>query len=396
MSRGKKFLRALGLDDEFKGAVDAVLRTLGDEPTEAAVKAALRKQGAPLPSKNPLAVELKRAAKPAAAPVRVKPAERAFDTRIEPRKRERPKVDSMEVSLSAKRMPEPETLSVFDLEGKPFITSMSDMSAAGDAVTAINDVVLSAPAQRMGGQDFMFSDPDAVWAADLGNAASHLELARALRRDTGQDPLFLPWAMSPTSIDFAHMPRELMLRYAEANMPRATQRRLAKDISGIMPEFKALDDPASVELFREAAGARRGALNRLLDQYRDDGGLGIGSARLAMTDLEQVGMPLTSLRNVGEIAARSELEPSRHPSYRTAIPGEGIGRLREPVGALDLLPALMRDADLTDPFGFPVGVVPGVKSPLRALQMKPKGGVLTYDVLRALEDRLKPVEGARP
>lgn len=330
---------------------------------------------------------------PAAATRRVKPAEKAFDVRIEPRKRERPKIEDMEISLSAKRVPEPSELSVFDMEGHPFITSMSDMSAAGDAVTAVNDVDLAVPVRRMGGQDFMFDDPDAVWAADLGNAAAHLELARALRKDTGQDPMFLPWAMSPTSIDFAHMPRELMLRYAAANMPKATQRRLAKDIRAILPEFKALDDPASAELFREAAGKKRAALNRLLDQYRDEGGLGMGSARLAMTDLDQIGLPLTSLRNVGEIASRSELEPSRHPSYRTAIPGEGIGRLKEPLGALDLLPAVMRDADLTDPFGFPVGVVEGVKSPLRALQMKPKGGVITYDVLRAIEDRLKRAEG---
>lgn len=354
----------------------------------------VRKKAKSLAVKAAKGAEERAKTRAAAKPVRrVKPAEQAFDARIEPRKRERPKVDRMEVSLSAKKAPEPETLSVFDLEGKPFITSMSDMTAAGDAVTAIDDVDLAAPVQRMGGQDFMFSDPDAVWAADLGNAAAHLELARALRRDTGQDPLFLPWMMSPTSIDFAHMPRELMLRYSEANMPKATQRKLAKDIRAVLPEFKALDDPASVELFREAAGKKRGALNRILDQYRDEGGLGIGSARLAMTDLEQIGRPLTSLRNVGEVAARSELEPSRHPSYRTAIPGEGVGRLREPVGALDLLPALMAEADLTDPFGFPVGVVEGVKSPLRALQMKPKGGVLTYDVLRALEERLKRAEG---
>jgi hypothetical protein len=336
---------------------------------------------------------LQEAKKPTSGDRRVRPAEVAFDVRIEPRKRERPKVDDMEISLSARRSPPPEDLSVFDLEGRPFITSMSDMSAAGDAVTAVNDVDLAVPVRRMGGQDFMFDDPDAVWAADLSNAAAHLELARALRKDTGQDPLFLPWAMSPTSIDFAHMPRELMLRYASANMPKGTQRRLTKDIKAILPEFKALDDPASAEVFREAVGKKRGALNRVLDQYRDSGGLGMGSARLAMTDLEQLGMPLTSLRNVGSISALSELEPSRHPSYRTALPGEGVGRLREPIGALDLLPAIMRDADLTDPFGFPVGVVEGVKSPLRALQMKPKGGVISYDVLRTIENRLKLAEG---
>jgi len=374
-------------------AIEGVVDDLAVKPR------AKPKRKAKLPSENAAASRLEAAAEKKPTPSgdlavrRIRPAQEAFDPRIEPRKRERPKVDSMEISLSAKRAAEPEALSVFDLEGRPFVTSMSDMSAAGDAVNAVDDVDLSVPVRRMGGQDFMFDDPNAVWAADLGNAAAHLEVARALRKDTGQDPLFLPWAMSPSAIDFAHMPRELMLRYAESNMSKAAQRSLAKDIRAILPDFKALDDPASVELFREATGTRRAALNRLLDQRRDEGGLGLGAARLAMTDLEQIGSPLTSLRNVGEISARSELEPSRHPSYRTAIPGEGVGRLREPLGALDLLPAIMRDAGLTDPFGFPVGVVEGVKSPLRALQMKPKGGVITHDVLRAIEDRLKRAGG---
>ena len=332
------------------------------------------------------------AARPAAPTTsstqRVRPAETAFDPRIEKRKRERPKVEAMEIDLAVKSVPEPESLSVFDFEGKPFITSMSDMAAAGDAVTAIDGVPLSSPVRRMGGQDYMFDQPNSVWAADLKNAADHMDLARQLRTETGQDPLFMPWAMGPTAIDFSHMPRELMLRYAEANMPRGRQGQLVRDVQAIVPDFGAIDDPASFAAFRGAVGKQRGALNRLLDQYRDEGGLGIGAARLALTDLDQIGLPLTSLRNVGEIASRSNLEPSVHPSYRTSVPGEGIGRIEEPIGALDLLPDILRAAELDDPFGFPVGVVKGVKSPLRSLQMSPKGGIITEDILRAIEARL--------
>lgn len=321
-------------------------------------------------------------------PTRVQPAKEAFDPRIEKRVRERPKVESMEIELAARDTPEPESLSVFDLEGRPFITSMSDMAAARDAVTAVDDVALAEPVSRMGGQDYMFDQPNSVWAADLKNAADHLDLARQLRLETGQDPVFLPWAMGPTAIDFSHMPRELMLRYAEANMPKATRGRLEQGIREIVPDFGTISDPASFAVFQRAVGKQRGALNSLLDQFRDQGGLGIGSARLAMTDLGQIGLPLTSLRNVGVISSRSDLEPSRHPSYRTSVPGEGVGRLREPIGALDLLPDILRDAELSDPFGFPVGVVKGVKSPLRSLQMAPKGGVITEDILRVARDRL--------
>lgn len=346
----------------------------------------------------------KRAARPAARRVaaaveapaarssyRVRPTAQVAkpEPRLEPRKKETPKVSQLAVTLAANAPREAKPLSVFDLEGKPFITSMSDLSAAGDDITGINDVPLREPMRRLGGQDYMFNTPESVWASDLGVAGQHLDLARRLKVETGQDPLFMPWAMGPTAIDFSHMPRELMLKYADAAMNRKERAALSKDIRALLPEFKATDDPASVEAFREASGAQRGALNRLLDQYRLRGGMGMGEARWATTDLPQVGTPLTSLRNVGVIESGAGLEPSAHPSYRTSIPGEGVGRLEEHVGALELLPDLMAAAGLTDPFGFPVGVVPGVKSPLRSLQMGPKGGVITDKALRKLQQRLE-------
>ena len=321
--------------------------------------------------------------------LRVRPAATAKpEPRIEPRKKEAPKVEKLEVELAPRKSAEPRDVSIYDLEGKPFITSMSDLSAAGDDIVGINDVPLREPMRRMGGQDYMFNNPGSVWASDLGPAGQHLDLARRLKAATGEDPVFLPWSMGPTSIDFSHMPRELMLRYAADAMNAKERRGLSKDIQAVLPDFKSVEDPTSIEVFREATGKSRGALNRLLDQYRDRGGIGIGEARWATTDLPQVGSQLTSLRNVGTIDSAAGLEPSVHPSYRTSIPGEGVGRLREPVGALELLPDLMREAELSDPFGFPVGVVPGVKSPLRSLQMGPKGGVITEEMLRAIEARL--------
>lgn len=323
----------------------------------------------------------------------VRPAQVKAEPRIEKRKKEQPKVSKLAVTLSKARAPEPKELSVFDLEGRPFITSMSDLSAAGDDILAVNDVPLAAPVKRMGGQDYMFDAPGSVWAADLGNAGSHLALARELRRKTGEDPLFMPWAMGPTAIDFAHMPREVMLQYAAEALGKREKGRLTKDVRTVVPEFREMGDPASTEAFREASGKQRAALNRLLDQYRERGGLGIGEARYATTDVDQLGRPLTSLRNVGVIDTGAGLQPSGHPSYRTSIPGGGIGRLKEPVGALELLPELMAEADLRDPFGFPVGVTPGQKSPLRSLQMAPKGGVITDKMLRAIEQRLAVKRG---
>lgn len=373
------------IEKGLKSAIEAG----SDYIPDAIEKPARRALGMPdlsaKPTKSLAAKTEKPAAKVETGTQRVRPSAKVSDPRIEPRKKEAEKVSNLEVGLrSRKTAPAPE-LSIFDMEGRPFITSMSDLSAAGDDIVSINDVNLSEPVRRMGGQDYMFDNPGSVWAADMKSAGEHLDLARRLKAATGYDPLFFPWAMGPRAIDFAHMPRETMLRYAAEAMPAKQQRQLAVDIRGIVPDFKALDDPASVERFREAYGSQRGALNRLMDLQRDKGGLGIGEARLATTDLDQVGLPLTSLRNVGVIEARSSLQPSTHPSYRVSIPGGGMGRLKENIGALQLLPDLMREANLTDPFGFPVGVVPGVKSPLRSLQMGPKGGLITEDLLRLIE-----------
>lgn len=400
MSRARRVVKGLeeGLEAASESKLGKTIRRAvrGEEPKRTPSNLAVEKPKTekslaakptqPKPSK-PLTA--KPEGKKPQSTLRVRPAATAKpEPRIEPRKKEAAKVERLEVELDPRQTRQPEDISIYDLEGKPFITSMSDLSAAGSDIVGVNDVALSEPMRLMGGQDYMFNAPGSVWASDLGPAGQHLDLARRLKAATGEDPVFLPWSMGPTSIDFSHMPRELMLRYAADAMNAKERRGLSSDIRAILPDFKAVEDPTSVEVFREATGKARGALNRLLDQYRDRGGLGIGEARWATTDLPQVGTPLTSLRNVGRIESGAGLGPSTHPSYRTALPGEGVGRLREPVGALELLPDLMAEANLTDPFGFPVGVVPGVKSPLRSLQMGPKGGVITEEMLRAIEKRL--------
>jgi hypothetical protein len=359
-----------------------------DTPANAArVRRAAQRTPPPPPQARPLAVE-----RPAER-VRRQPAReiREVPRSLEARVRERPRVEALTVETTPNRVAAPE-VSIYDYEGRPFITSMSDLSAAGDEITAVNDVPLSMAVQRQGGQDYMFDNPDAVWAADRGNAAAHMGLAARLRDETGQDPIFMPWAMGPKAIDFSHMPRELMLQVAAANAGRRERDALSRDIRAVLPDFRDVEDPASLSVFRAAAGAQRGDLNRLLDQRRDAGGMGIGEARLAMSDLEQIGVPLTSLRNVGVIDARGALGLSTHPSYNTAVPGAGLGRLRESIGALELLPELRQGLD--DPFGFPVGVAPGRSSPLRSLQMKPKGGVITEGLLRAIEQRQRALADA--
>lgn len=325
----------------------------------------------------------------APSPYSVKPAEVATDPRIENRKGELGKIANLELHIAPRATDPQPPVSIFDKEGHGYVMSMSDLSAAGDDLLGINDVMFRQPFSRKGGQGYMFDNPGEVWAADKKAAEEHVELADQLQRETGKPTLLLPWTMGPLSIDFSHQPRGAQYMYADAAMDVADRNKLAADIKTILPDWRGFEDPEGVQMFMGAAGKSRKALNTLLDKYRDRGGLGIGAARYATTDLSQIGTPLTTLRNVGIIDPRFGAAPSSHFSYSYGVPGRGEGVLAEPnIGALALAPDIMEALGYKTPFDFPVGVQPGAKSPMRSMQLKPKGGVLDYKTLRYLDDLL--------
>jgi hypothetical protein len=347
---------------------------------------------APLSEWQQLAETFMDAGKPNAARSRpssytVKPAQVARDPRIEPRKKEQAKIDRLELEVQRRSSEKPPVESIYDLEGRGLITSMSDLSAAGDDVLAVNDVRFDRPFSRQGGQGFMFENPGEVWAADKANAEAHLALARQIEQKTGKPALFAPWSMGPLSSMFSHQPRGLQYAYANAALDAPQKAALAKDIKAILPDWRGFEDPDAYQTFMRAKGKARGQLNKIMDKYRDLGGLGKGEAVYGTTDLEQIGAPLLSLRNLGEIDTRFGVSDSAHPSYRSGVPGEGRAVLEETgMGALSLFPELMKQYGYATPFDFPVGVKKGVASPLRAFQMKPQSTIITEDVLRLIDD----------
>ena len=323
------------------------------------------------------------------SPYSVRPADVATDPRIENRKGELGKIADLKVELAPRVTDPAPEVSIFDYEGHPYITSMSDLAAAGDDITAINDVRFRVPFSRRGGQDYMFDNPGSVWASDRGPADRHVELADELQQMTGKDVMLFPWTMGPKAVKFSHMPRGVQYSYADAALDGADRNALAADIKNILPNWRGFEDPDSAEMFMTVTGNARGALNSLMDKYRTRGGLGEGEAIYASTDLDQINTPLTTLRNVGIIDPRFGASPSSHSSYSYSIPGRGVGRLKENIGALGLSPDVMAALNYKTPFDFPVGVQPGTKSPLRAMQMKPQGGILDYETLRFLEGLLE-------
>ena len=326
-------------------------------------------------------------AQPRPSAYTVKPAQVATDPRIETRKREQQKIRDLELEIQPRALEEPPVESIYDLEGRGLLTTMSDLSAAGDDVLAVNNVRLQRPFSRQGGQGFMFENPGEVWAADKTNAKAIQEAAAELEKQTGKPAILAPFTMGPLSSMFSHHPRGLQYAYADAALDAPEKAMLAESIRGIIPEWTDFSDPDAYMTFMRASGKRRGQLNKLMDRFREQGGLGQGEAVYGTTDLDQLGAPMLALRNLGEVDTRFGLSESKNPAYSTGVPGQGLAKLKEEnLGALSLFPALMEQYGYQTPFDFPVGVNKGVASPLRSFQLKPQPTIITDKVLRYLDD----------
>lgn len=304
----------------------------------------------------------------------------AFDPRFDPRVKEQERLQAMtrDIQLNPGAANAP-TVSLADFEGRPFITSMADRTAAGGKLVGIDDVKFNRPVELMGGQDFMFNNPGQVWASAQQPVKQLMQQAAEIKQATGKDPLYMPWRMAPTGGDFAAMTGETMLAYADSAMGKMQKRSLDRSIKKMIPEWAGVSDPASVQQFRDAPDKVRKAVKNMMDtNFRDTGGLNIGGARLAVSDPAQLAAQEGGVMNVGEIfAGRPRIMESGHPSYPRGVPGQGLGTLVEDRNIFELMPEVVQARGIPDP-----------KNPratdIRALQMKPYSGVITNQLLKRL------------
>jgi len=302
-----------------------------------------------------------------------------FDEGFDPRVKEQERLQNLELQIEERPMAEKPVISLEDLEGRPFVTSMSDRTSAGGRLVAVNDVDLGEGVDLKGGQDFMFDNPDMVWASDPQVVAGLKKRADILRQQTGKDPIYLPWQMAPTGGDHATMTTEVMLRHAKSNMMKKDQKALDKEIKQIIPDWKGVNDPASIDQIYNVSGDKRKQIQQLMDVgYRDKGGMSRGEARLAVSDMTQLQGRQGRLINVGEIGEGDIIVDSGHPTYSAALRGQGLGALDRDIVATEILPAMVETRRIADPAN------PSAQD-IRALQMKGYYGIIDEDLLRALE-----------
>lgn len=303
----------------------------------------------------------------------------AFDPRYDPRVNEQARMQAMtrDVQLNPNAANAP-TISLANLAGMPFITSMADRTAAGGNLIGIDNVQFNRPVGLLGGQDFMFNNPGLVWSSGNAPANALMKYAAEVKSATGQNPIYLPYRMAPTGGDFAQMTGETMLAYADAAMGKRQKSRLDKSIKKFIPDWAGVSDPASVDQFRAAPDKKRKAIKAMMDRdFRDEGGINIGGARLAVSDPMQLAAQEGGLQNVGEIFAGSQLIKSTHPAYPGGVPGRGIGTLAEDINVFQLLPDVVKARGIPDPLN-------PRPSDLRAMQMHPYAGIITDELLRGL------------
>ena len=327
------------------------------------------------------------------------------DPRFDPG--ERVREQDMLNRLTADILPNPRTqpsptISLSELEGEDFITSMADRTRAGSMVQSINDIPLIRPIYMPGGQGYMFNNPNIMWAAAKEPAKDILKMAREFKKH-GRDPVFIPWRMAPSGGDFSTTTGELMLGYASSNMTKSAKRSLnaaikkfrttgtVKDGKPIgrglkIKDWPGIDDPDAVKVWRNTPDTVRKELMNMMDvNFRKRGGLSLGAARLINADPTQLIARDAGIQNVGRIYTDRDILPSDHPSYSFDIQGEGIGTLRQADEAtiFDLLPE-GRFGAAQKPVKDPANPT---QQEIRAITMKAYGGTITEDILRRMADR---------
>jgi hypothetical protein len=318
-----------------------------------------------------------------------------FDPRFDNRSREQQRILDTELVYEGSPIVRPE-VSIFDYEGKPFRITMADRTKAGSRLTGVEGVDYDLPVELQGGQDFMFANPAGregqVWAQDRGATSAFLNSFLGLDgKPIADEILMLPYRMAPSGGDFSTMTGEVMVTHARNAVSKKAKRKADKTIKEFYPAWKGIDNPESIDQIREMTGDSRKSLLQVMDRdLRDEGGLGIGQARLAVTDRAQYNAPDFNLQNVG-IAnpyGNSRFEVSGHRTYGQGLAGRPEGILREQdINVFELMP------DLVSARGFD-----SVDSLLRAdpatlakeqytLRRGTRGGVITEDMLRDIEAR---------
>jgi len=243
--------------------------------------------------------------------------------------------------------------SIQDYEGRPFVASQSDTTKAGGLLTHVDEQPLNRPVELLGGQDYMFlpeSQRQGLLWASAEEPIDKLISQSKLARDTfGEDPIYLPFAMKPTGMDFSKQVTDTMLQSALAKLDSKQLDELDKLIRTTSKDKETGQQVnlnwqgiRSENPLDGTTGGERKEINRIIDVHfrakdNNDGTISLTQARLANADEFQLNKEPLTIRNVGEVnMSDMKSDVSGHHTYPYALRGQGTARIKEDLSVLDL------------------------------------------------------------
>tara|TARA_R100000541_G_scaffold15256_2_gene24674 strand:- start:402 stop:2075 length:1674 start_codon:yes stop_codon:yes gene_type:complete len=255
-------------------------------------------------------------------------------------------------------------VSAYDvLPGRVVASGMADASSTGQTIREVGGKEVGYGGSiEEGGQQFADKFLNMAWANDPGTISTlvnNLKESEKLRVKSGllDDTAFAPFQMGLGAINFSVQMVDTMVKAAKTNLPKKqiadiddkirTTEYLKTFNKGKPDEFKkkVLLNPDFVGLDKvdltKLSGPQKKDIIRILDtNARDD----IGSMlqhQLANSDPQQLITDPYTLHNVmipDKIAPNADgFIPSGHRTYGAAVPGQMVGRLKEPINLLDLM-----------------------------------------------------------
>ncbi len=327
-----------------------------------------------------------------------------FDERFDKRVGQQQRLGELETIFDTPRR-KPDPISIFDLEGKSVVMSMSDRTLEQGNMLGVKGTMFDEPIETTGGQLFPWK-PERI---ELGHAwmsgdvpiADIIKKALAIEKETGVKPLLMPHTMTPSGGDFSKLNGELMIKYASANMDSESKLELndaVRDYVSVgtvkdgvrknhglkIQGWKGVDHPDSIKAWKQTPDSLRKELKiKVFDKFRDKGGLSLGESRLALADSSQLFTPDGQLNSVIQLFPERGSEPSGDSTYPSSLFGEPKGQLIEQVDSFDILPQLYTSK------GRPLDMANPSRMDRRLLELGAYTGIVDDKALRRIEERRK-------
>jgi hypothetical protein len=239
------------------------------------------------------------------------------------------------------------------LQGSVLMPAVGDRTAAGAALTHINDAPLANPVSLEGGPDFMRAGAaqreGAAWASDKGVITRLAKQARELG-EQGKDINFVYSSMGARSGDYSHMMSDaLMEQMPGAKVSLADRAAFDEAMRAQAKEWPGLDNPDAVRAALLKSGPLRKTLvsEMALGKWQNAGFPEVGSTRFAISEPALVGEPtgatgyaISKLDPAGKVI-NNPIVP--HTTYNTQLGGKGyVGGLERSVPRDIMFPDFFR------------------------------------------------------